>query len=141
MRNRNPWAEAHLKLKRLYEERVPPNMTQRDFGKRYGIGSQSMVAQYLNGDRPLNFEAAAKFSKGLGCTIYDICPDMVEEILPVLGKTWRRAATVLLCLLIPTLQAPDAKAAGFDITFTEYTLRALRRWLLNVVKPQYSLTN
>ena len=83
------WIGAHDSLKRLYEERVAHRMTQAEFGRRYNIGSQSMVAQYLNGDRPLNVEATARFAKGLGCKIRDICPAMAEwlkrEILPGLG--------------------------------------------------------
>ena len=115
MKRTNPWADAHIKLKRIYDERFSPTgMTQREFGKRYGIGSQSMVAQYLNGIRPLNFDAAAKFAKALHCTIYDICPEMVEEIMPVLGKTWRRAAGLLLFLFVPLLTPLDANAEEFN---------------------------
>jgi transcriptional regulator with XRE-family HTH domain len=53
MRPKSPWTHAHVRLKRLYKERIGDSMTQEDFGKRYGIGNQSMVAQYLNGTRPL----------------------------------------------------------------------------------------
>lgn len=65
-------------------------MTQEEFGQKFGIGTQGMVWQYLNGWSPLNFEAAAKFAKGLNCTIADISPPMARalrlEILPVLGR-------------------------------------------------------
>ena len=129
MKSGRAWANAHLKLRALYDERVPPGMTQKDFGKRYGIGSQSMVAQYLSGARPLNFEAAAKFAKALHCTIFDICPEMAEEIWPVLGKPLRRAAAILLFLLAPFFAQSDANAYQlFNIKHTEYTLE-FKRWL------------
>ena len=112
MKPTKPWANAHLRLKRLYLERVPEGMTQEQFGRLHGIGSQSMVAQYLNGDRPLNYDSAAKFARALRCTIYDFCPEMGDslknDIFPVLGKTLRRAALVVMAIFLP-LQ-PDANA-------------------------------
>jgi transcriptional regulator with XRE-family HTH domain len=78
-------------------------MTQAEFGKRYGIGNQSMVAQYLGGTRPLNYDVAAKFARGLGCKIEDFCPEMANslayDILPFVGKALRRGAVFLLILL------------------------------------------
>jgi transcriptional regulator with XRE-family HTH domain len=88
MRGVNKGRQANLRLKRLYDARVR-GMNQDEFGAKYGIGSQGMVSQYLTGHRPLNLEAAAKFARGLRCTIYEISPEMAEtirhEILPVLG--------------------------------------------------------
>lgn len=134
MKPKNPWTDAHLRLKELYEARVPRGMSQKQFGQAYGIGSQSMVAQYLNGTRPLNFEAAAKFATGLRCTIHDISPEMAAaletEILPLVGKVsaaskmaWRRlaakAAMLLLALgiAVPPPLAEAAATAGqfFDL--------------------------
>jgi hypothetical protein len=94
---------AHVALKRLYEERVPPGMSQAEFGAIHGIGTQGMVWQYLNGHTPLPLEAAAKFARALRCTIYEISPPMAEalkaEIMPVLGpKAWLRAAGVKVAL-------------------------------------------
>jgi hypothetical protein len=90
------WPYAHMKLKRLYTERVPSGMTQEEFGNEYGIGTQGAVWQYLNGYAPLNVEAAAKFAKGLRCTIHDISPEMAtmleRDLLPVLGAKMLRAA-------------------------------------------------
>src|SRR5688572_845879 len=83
------WPDAHARLRRLYQERIPAGMSQAEFGAAYGIGTQGMVWQYLNGYTPLNFEAAAKFARGLRCTIHDISPEMAAalkaDILPVLG--------------------------------------------------------
>lgn len=102
MKPRKPWADTSARLKRLYQERVPPGMTQKEFGRRYGIGTQSMVSQHLNGERPLTYEAAAKYAIGLRCTIYDISPEMGDsirnELIPVLGKSLRKAAMLLLAL-------------------------------------------
>jgi transcriptional regulator with XRE-family HTH domain len=110
------WGDAHIKLRRLFDERA--GLSQQDFAKRYGFGTQGMVWQYLSGHRPLNYEAAAKFAKGLGCKIDDFSPEMAaalrEEILPVLGKSLRRAAVVLLAFLLQQLASFDAKASGFS---------------------------
>lgn len=109
------WGDAHLKLRRLFDERA--GMSQQDFAELHGFGTQGMVWQYLSGHRPLNYEAAAKFARALGCKIDDFSPEMAaalrEEILPVLGKALRRAAVVLLAFLLQQLAASDAKAGGF----------------------------
>jgi transcriptional regulator with XRE-family HTH domain len=115
MRPKSPWTHAHVRLKRLYKERIGDSMTQEDFGKRYGIGNQSMVAQYLNGTRPLNYDVAAKFAQGLRCKIDDFCPEMANalalDIVPYLGKALRRAAVFLLVLLAPGFVPSESKAA------------------------------
>lgn len=107
------WTGAHVRLKRLFDERAV--MTQAEFGLKFDIGTQGMVWQYLSGHRPLNYEAAAKFARGLGCTIYDICPEMAEsikdEILPVLGKALRRAAMVLIALAAQQFAPSDGEGA------------------------------
>lgn len=124
MKEASPWNNAHVRLKRLYEARVPlivdedtkerRPMKQKEFGEKYDIGSQSMVAQYVNGTRPLNYDAAAKFAKGLRCTIYDISPEMAEslqfEILPYLGKAMRRAAMYAALAVLPALTPTTADA-------------------------------
>lgn len=116
MKEPSPYSGAHVRLKQLYEARVPEGMTQKEFGQKFGIGAQSMVAQYLNGDRPLNYDAAAKFAKALRCTIYDISPEMAqslnEEILPFLGKALRRAAMLATVALLPALFQQSSDAAG-----------------------------
>ena len=114
------WPEAHVRLRELYETRAPSGMSQEQFGAEYGLGSQGMVWQYLNGHRPLNFEAAAKFAKGLRCNIADISPEMADalerEILPVLGrKLLRRVAALVLLVMTPFLTPAPAEAAQFNI--------------------------
>jgi transcriptional regulator with XRE-family HTH domain len=136
MKPKNRWPDAHLKLKRLYDERVPQGMRQSDFGKKYDIGTQGMVWQYLSGYRPLNYEVAAKFAKGLACTIYDISPEMAEslneEILPFLGKALRRAAMLATVALLPALfpQPSDAHVTPASDRGANCVLcKVLRRWL------------
>jgi transcriptional regulator with XRE-family HTH domain len=110
------WPLAHVALKRLYEDRIRDSLSQEEFGREYGIGTQGMVWQYLNGYTPLNIEVAWKFAEGLRCTIKDISPQMDDVIrdrlLPALGlKSWRRvAALALLTLILPQI-VPDASAA------------------------------
>ncbi len=135
MKESSRWSAAHTNLKRIYDARVPEGVTQKAFGARYGIGSQSMVAQYLNGTRPLNYESAAKFARGLGCTIYDISPEMAdslkEDILPLLGRALRRAAA-LACFAIVPLTAPtpaDAAVGSASVYYVKLTVAWVRRWL------------
>ena len=132
MAKTNPWRNAHIRLRRIYEERVPLGMTQKEFGKLHGIGNQSLVAQYLNGTKPLTYGAAAKFARALRCTIFDICPEAAEELYLVLGKPLRRAAAVLLCLLASYFTPFDAKAeTAFNIIRIHI---AWRRFLLGFAK-------
>jgi transcriptional regulator with XRE-family HTH domain len=153
MKPKNQWASAHVRLKRLYEERVPEDISQRKFGRLHDIGSQSMVAQYLNGIRPLNYEVTAKFARALRCTIYDICPEMADslrdEILPVLGKSLRRAAACLLALGLAQLTPSDAYAqfdnkkitpASFSkslslLHIVHLSLRSIARTLVRLLTP------
>lgn len=131
MKPKKPWSEDNIRLRRLYMERAPKGMSQKEFGRVYGIGTQGMVAQHLNGTRPLTYEAASKYAIGLRCTIYDISPAMGDtiknDLLPVLGRPLRRAAMVLVSLL--ALQgSPDVEAAGIlHKQQTQYTM--LVKWV------------
>ena len=129
------WTDAHTRLRRLYEERAPKGMTQAEFGKTYGIGSQGMVWQYLAGHRPLNIEAAAKFARGLRCNIRDISPEMAdaleEEIVPMLGaRALKRAVAKMALLLVAALFTipPLPADAAAKVTPTVHYDK-LRRWL------------
>lgn len=62
------------RLKLLWNERH--KLSQREFGKRYGIGSGAMVSQYLLGKAPLNLAVVVKFAKGLGCKLEEISPSL-----------------------------------------------------------------
>lgn len=136
MRPKSPWDNASTRLKKLYDERVPPGMSQREFGRIYGIGSQSMVAQYLNGARPLHFEVAAKFARGLRCHIDDICPEMANslaiDILPYLRKKLLRRAALLVMALQLGGQPFDANAEHNHVLHkngSQYTFQAILRIL------------
>jgi transcriptional regulator with XRE-family HTH domain len=140
MREKSPWSEAHITLKRLWDERVAPTgMSQEEFGEKFYIGTQGMVSQYLLGTRPLNYDAAAKFARGFGCSIEDICPEMArtlsKDIIPVLRRSLRRRKLALLAMvsLITALLMPQpVEAAVLHNSFSSDLTRiriACRRWL------------
>ena len=128
-------SDAHVNLKRLYDERTTNDLTQGEFGKKYGIGTQGMVWQYLSGRRPLNVEAAAKFARGLGCTIYDISPEMAEElrhdVVPVLAPRawWRKtlAKVSMVILAASPSMAPTPADASNGTQVVYYVKSILRR--------------
>ena len=63
------------RLKAIYlQKKNQLSLTQKTLASQIGM-NQSAVAQYLNGYIPLNYEAMAKFAKGLQCSILDIEPD------------------------------------------------------------------
>lgn len=134
------WPTAHLTLKKLYEDRIRDTLSQGEFGKEYGIGTQGMVWQYLNGYTPLNIEVACKFAEGLRCTIKDISPEMhrlmEQEVLPALGlKSWRRVAAIALTAigLAPLMHAPDAQATTASAANgVVYYVKSVIRRLLGV---------
>lgn len=82
MVHRKPLADWQIadarRLKRLFRERA--KRTQTEFGDLFGIGSQGMEWQYLNGHTPLNLSAALRFAKGLGCEVRDFSPQLAAEI-------------------------------------------------------------
>ena len=138
MRPKSPWTDAHIALKQLWDERIAPTgVSQEEFGERYGIGTQGMVSQYLLGTKPLNYDVAAKFAEGFGCSIEDICPEMAKTILtwPVLRRSLRRRRVAVLTALalIPMLAPSPADANTYHNHF--YAERAailriaFRRWL------------
>ena len=141
----NRWDAAHLALRRLYEARVPAGMSQAEFGAEFDIGTQAMVWQYLSGYRPLNYEVAAKFARGLRCTIRDISPEMASsletEILPMLGRKVRKVATVAAVAILCAQAPQPAKATilhNIDLNMhCMRMVRRLRRWLTSVLTPLY----
>lgn len=127
--------DAHTRLKQLYLQLCPEGMTQERFGEVSGIGSQGMVWQFLNGHTPLTVEAAARFAKTLGCTIYDISPMLDAairaDILPVLTmrKKLRRAAALALFLALSNLSASHNTDAHYLFApkyMTQYTFWAIQ---------------
>lgn len=65
-------------MAKLFKENAA--LAQGEFGARYGIGTQGMVWQYLNGHRPLNIPAATAFAEGLGIKISAFSPRLAREI-------------------------------------------------------------
>jgi transcriptional regulator with XRE-family HTH domain len=145
-RPKSPWGHAHIRLRRLYDERIAPVMSQKEFTRLNGFGSQAVVAQYLSGAIPLNYDAAAKFARAMGVTITDICPEMANtlafDIFPVLGKALRRAAVFLLVLLAPGYVPSDARsetlhnqsqtAFNSPKSLSLYTFVYFLRWLFRI---------
>lgn len=62
------------RLRQLWEQRH--ELSQREFGRRYEIGTGAAVSHYLTGRTPLNLSAVIKFAKGLGCTVEEISPSL-----------------------------------------------------------------
>jgi transcriptional regulator with XRE-family HTH domain len=69
-------------------------ITQTEFSKQMGW-SHSVFGQYLNGRVPCGPEAIFKIAEGLGCTPYDLDPEMkstfaqpacVEDVAPSIDK-------------------------------------------------------
>jgi hypothetical protein len=141
MKTKRPWSDAHVVLKRMWDQHIAPTgMSQDEFGRTYGIGSQAMVSQYLLGTRPLNYDAAAKFAKGYGCSIEDICPEMARtlarDIFPVLRRRLRRAGTAVLALALTGLVQPDARAIehNFFCASDLTGIHTVFRWLYALVR-------
>ena len=150
MRPKSPWTDAHIALKQLWDERAPKlGLSQEEFGERYGIGTQGMVSQYLLGTKPLNYDVAAKFAEGFGCSIEDICPEMAKTILawPILRRSLRRrrAAVLAALALIPALLSPSPADAAIEHNHF-YAGRAVilriafRRWLRSLVLARTAQT-
>ena len=109
---------AHKTLKKIYDERVlPTGKSQEQFGADYGIGTQGMVWQYLSGTTPLSLEAAARFARGLHCTIQDISPYLAEqlrsEIIPVLAPKawWKVVMKTMAIFLAISISVPEESHA------------------------------
>lgn len=85
-------------------------VSQMQFGADNDIGTQGMVWQYLNGERPLNIEAAERFARGLGVSI--------SAFSPRLAQLARRAAQVAYPV--------DAQAANVRPDLAEAVLSLAR---------------
>ena len=131
---------ASPQLQRIFEERMAAKgITQKQFGKESGIGSQPMVHYLLERKRTITVEQAVNFAKALRCTIYEVCPEMADfltkEVVPVLGKALRRAAVfAAVCIGLLTTGAFDNKtfaASAFDKSLN--TLHIVIDWFLTFI--------
>ncbi|QYY30264.1 hypothetical protein K2O51_23115 [Cupriavidus pinatubonensis] len=78
-RGLEPWQiEDAARLREMFETKT--RYSQEEFGRRFEIGSQGMVWQYLNGRRALNIKAASAFANGLGVSVDAFSPRLAEEI-------------------------------------------------------------
>lgn len=81
------------RLKALFGKHAN-GLTQSQFGKKYRIGTQGMVWQYLNNKAPLNESVAVKFAKGLGIQVSDFSPRLAEKIAKGEGRVERIPKTI-----------------------------------------------
>lgn len=71
--------EAEAKqLRKLFEKHV--TMSQAAFGRKYALGSPSMVNQYLKARRTLGLLAGVKFATGIGVNLRSISPRLAGEL-------------------------------------------------------------
>lgn len=70
--------QERLKLKQLFNEHS--SLTQREFAKRFKLGSPANLGHYLNGRNPLNIEAAIKIAQGLGIQVSEFSPRLAKKI-------------------------------------------------------------
>jgi hypothetical protein len=73
------------RLRRKWDERPEPRLSQTVFGEIYGIGGQSAVGQFLRGDIPLSLKAAKGFAAGLGCSLPEISERLAAEAASMAG--------------------------------------------------------
>jgi phage repressor protein C with HTH and peptisase S24 domain len=65
-------------LCKLFAKHV--TMSQAAFGREYGLGSPSMVNQYLKARRPLGLLAGVRFATGMGVNLRSISPRLANEL-------------------------------------------------------------
>lgn len=77
----DPWqVDVAERVRKLMKERS--TLSQKDFASRYGLGSGSMMTQYLQGKRAIGLEAAIKFAKGLGVPLEAISVELAQKLPP-----------------------------------------------------------
>ena len=72
--------EEAQRLRRLFDDRPMPRLSQAKFGEAFEIGSQGVVWQYLHARIPLNVEQAVRFARGLNCSVSDFSPRLAQEL-------------------------------------------------------------
>lgn len=70
--------EEARKLRELWDARTE-KITQAEFGKDYGVGNQSAVAQFLRGSTPLSLNAARGFALVLKVPISSFSPRLAMQ--------------------------------------------------------------
>lgn len=77
------YEKESARLKELFKEKSP--LSQRDFAKKYGLGTPGNLWQYLSGHRRLNVKVASCMSQALGISVDDFSPRLAKEIAALKG--------------------------------------------------------
>lgn len=77
------YEKESARLKELFKEKSP--YSQREFAKRYNLGTPGNLWQYLSGRRPLNVKIASCMSQALGIAIEEFSPRLAKEIAAIQG--------------------------------------------------------
>ncbi len=77
------YEKESARLKELFKEKSP--YSQREFAKRYNLGTPGNLWQYLSGRRPLNAKIASCISQALGISVDDFSPRLAKEIAALQG--------------------------------------------------------
>ena len=77
------YKKESARLKELFTEKSP--YSQREFAKRYNLGTAGNLWQYLSGRRPLNVKIASCMSQALGIAVEDFSPRLAKEIAAIQG--------------------------------------------------------
>lgn len=102
------------RLRRLFQKHS--TVSQAEFARRYGIGSASLMSQYMTGRRPINLAAACKFARGLGVALGDISLELehlVKQAAPLAGLADSVSNTGAAVCEVRLVQLPlDSKEGG-----------------------------
>lgn len=109
-------------------------MTHGDFGKAYGLGSASMVWQYLNGRRQLHLLAGSRFAKGLRASLEEVSPRLAKEWADLLSEmktgTPHHSAQYMQIPLVDVKIVANRKRYSFEPRSSTSTFIAFREdWL------------
>ena len=79
------YEKESARLKELFKEKSP--YSQREFAKRFNLGTPGNLWQYLSGRRPLNVKIASCMSQALGISVEEFSPRLAKEIAAIQGGT------------------------------------------------------
>ena len=72
------YKKESARLKELFTEKSP--YSQREFAKRYNLGTAGNLWQYLSGRRSLNAKIASSIAQALNIAVEDFSPRLAKEI-------------------------------------------------------------
>lgn len=105
--------EAEI-LRSLFEQHVTKSQgkSQATFGRETGLGSASMVNQYLTGRRPLSLRSGARFAAGMGVDLRGLSPRLQEELNAILAVLPKLESSTALSEYAPVRSAKLRLEAG-----------------------------